>query len=429
MRAAGIAAAALTVAAASACGSSAVTSNGGGSSTSSAAAPASSAAAPASSAAASSAPASSGTASGEADISAVPSGAKSAYTNYQLYSKLYPNAYQNFKPPTGKVQYCESTFYLGNTYQQGEITAFKQMIAKLAKDGKAESNFIVQNSNNSVATQVSQLQSEIQSGCDVIFLNNNSTTAFCDQYTNAIKKNVLVISLDPSYCNNAITVSFDVYENSYQLAANLYKGMNYQGNLLMVTGIPGVADAATATAAATAAMKGHPGLKVVGQYTGQWTASVAQTATAQWIASHPGIKVDGIVDEGAMGVAAETALQQAGRPLAKVSLQEGDCQELAFQKANPGLVTYMTDQAPAPGAYASMNVALRILAGQQPALDTILYPIPGPTAATFNQWYTSDMTVSSACFASPKPALPAITSYLGQFFTGGTQVASFPEPS
>jgi ribose transport system substrate-binding protein len=428
LRVAAVALSALAAAALTACGSSAVTSNGGGSSTTAAAAPSSAAAAP-SSAAASTAPASTGTSSGETDISAVPAGAKSAYTNYQLYSKLYPNAYQNFKPPTGKVQYCESTFYLGNTYQQGEVTAFKQMIAPLAKEGKAESNFIVQNSNNSVATQVSQLQSEIQSGCDVIFLNNNSTTAFCDQYTNAIQKNVLVISLDPSYCNNAITVSFDVYENSYELAANLYKGMNYQGNLLLVTGIPGVADAATATDAAMAAMKGHPGLKVVGQYTGQWTASVAQTATAQWIASHPGTKVDGIVDEGAMGVAAETALQQAGRPLAKVSLQEGDCQELAFQKENPSLVTYMTDQAPAPGAYASMNVALRILAGQQPALDTILYPIPGPTAATFNQWYTSDMTTSSACFASPKPALPAITSYLGQFFTGGTQVASFPEPS
>ncbi len=426
LRVAGVAAAALAVAALSACGSSAVTSNGGGSSTSSAAAPSSAAAAP-SSAAASSAPASAG--AGETDISAVPAGAKQAYTNYQLYSKLYPNAYQSFKPPAGKVQYCESTFYLGNTYQQGEVTAYKQMIAKLAAQGKANSNFIVQNSNNSVATQVSQLQSEIQSGCNVIFLDNNSTTAFCDQYANAIKKNVLVISLDPSYCNNAITVSFDVYQNSYDLAANLYKGMNYQGNLLLVTGIPGVADAATATDAAMAAMKGHPGLKVVGQYTGQWTASVAQTATAQWLSSHPGIKVDGIVDEGAMGVAAETALQQAGRPLAKVSLQEGDCQELAFQKQNPSLVTYMTDQAPAPGAYATMNVALRILAGQQPALDTILYPIPGPTPATFNQWYTPNMTVSSACFASPKPALPAITSYLGQFFTGGTPVASFPEPS
>ena len=254
-------------------------------------------------------------------------------------------------------------------------------------------------------------------------------TALCPQLATALQKNVIVVSLDPVFCNNAITVSFDVYENSYELAAHLYQAMNYQGNLLYITGVPGVADAATATAAANAAMAGHSGLKIVGNYTGEWTASVAQQATAQWLSSHPGVKVDGIIDEGAMGVAAETALQQAGRPLAKVSLQEGDCQELAFQKQNPSLVPYMTDQAPAPGAYATMDVALRLLAGQQPALDTILYPIPGPTAATFNQWYTPSMTTSSSCFASPKPALPAIASYLGQFFTGGTAVTSFPEPS
>ena len=42
---------------------------------------------------------------------------------YNLYAKLYPNAYQNDKPPTRKAQFCESTFYLGNTYQQGEVTA------------------------------------------------------------------------------------------------------------------------------------------------------------------------------------------------------------------------------------------------------------------------------------------------------------------
>ena len=359
----------------------------------------------------------------------MPAGAQADYTHYSLYAKLYPNAYQNFKAPAGKTQYCESTFYLGNTYQQGLAAAFKQMVGQEAAAGHAQSNFIVENSNNSTATQVSQFQSEIESGCNVIFLAAGSTTAFCSLFTTAIQKNVVVVSMDPVYCNNAITVSFDVYQNSYELAANLYKAMNYQGNLLEITGVPGVADAATATAAATAAMAGHPGLKVVGNYTGEWTASVAQTATAQWLGSHPGVKVDGIIDEGAMGVAAETALQQAGRPLAKVSLQEGDCQELAFQKQNPSLVPFMTDQAPAPGAYAAMDVAVRILAGQQPAVDTILYPIPGPTAATFNQWYAPSMTTSSACFASPKPALPAIASYLDQFFAGGQTVTSIPEPS
>ena len=420
-RVAAIAALVIAAAALSAC-SSAVTSSGSSATTSSAAAQPSSSSTSSAAAAGSSSTATVG-------VSAVPAGAQTDYTHYDLYAKLYPNAYQNYKAPTGKVQYCESTFYLGNTYQQGQVTAFKQMVSQLAASGKAQSNFIVENSNNSTATQLSQFQSEIESGCNVIFLDAGSTTAFCSQFTTALQKNVVVVSFDPVYCNNAITVSFDVYQNSYELAAALYKSMNYQGNLLEITGVPGVADAATATAAATAAMQGHSGLKVVGNYTGEWTASVAQQATAQWLASHPGVKVDGIIDEGAMGVAAETALQQAGRPLAKVSLQEGDCQELAFQKQNPSLVPFMTDQAPAPGAYAGMDVALRLLAGQQPALDTILYPIPGPTTATFSQWYTPSMTVSSACFASPKPALPAIGSYLGQFFTGGTPVTTFPEPS
>ena len=69
-------------------------------------------------------------------LSAVPAGAQTDYTHYNLYAKLYPNAYQNYKPPTGKVQYCESTFYLGNTYQQGEVTAYKQMVSS-AGSGRA----------------------------------------------------------------------------------------------------------------------------------------------------------------------------------------------------------------------------------------------------------------------------------------------------
>ena len=101
----------------------------------------------------------------------MPSGAQADYAHYNLYAQLYPNAYQNYKPPTGKAQFCESTFYLGNTYQQGEVTAYKQMVSQLAAAGHAQSNFIVENSNNSTATQLSQLQSEINSGCNVIFLN------------------------------------------------------------------------------------------------------------------------------------------------------------------------------------------------------------------------------------------------------------------
>ena len=42
---------------------------------------------------------------------------------------------------------------------------------------------------------------------------------------------------------------------------------------------------------------------------------------------------------------------------------------------------------------------------------------------------TPTTTAPAPSFASPKPALPALSSYVAQFFTGGTPVASFPEPS
>ena len=162
LRVAAVAAAALALSALSAC-SSAVTGSGSSGSTTPAATSSAATSAPAA--------ASTGTGSATVGISAVPAGAQADYAHYNLYAKLYPNAYQNFKAPTGKVQYCETTFYLGNTYQQGEVTAYKQMVSQLAAAGKAQSNFIVENSNNNTGTQVSQFQSEIQSGCNVIFLD------------------------------------------------------------------------------------------------------------------------------------------------------------------------------------------------------------------------------------------------------------------
>src|SRR5215469_1921239 len=145
LRVTAIAVLALVVAALSACGSSAVTSSGSTPATS----------APQASSSSTSAAAAGSNSSATVGLSAVPAGAQTDYTHYDLYAKLYPNAYQNLKPPTGKVQYCESTFYLGNTYQQGEVTAYKQMVNQLAAAGKAQSNFIVENSNNSTATQLS----------------------------------------------------------------------------------------------------------------------------------------------------------------------------------------------------------------------------------------------------------------------------------
>jgi len=363
-----------------------------------------------------------------AGLSIVPKAARINYQDYQQWVNIYPSAYANWKPPAGRVKICATTFYLGNTFQQENEVAMANEVKAAAKAGWAKPGFTFLNSNNSTATAISQFQSEVQDGCNVIFAGSSiSTTAFCPLLKNAYNKGILVFSGSEN-CNYDVDLQFAVYQTQYNLAKGLAQIMHNKGNVIIEQGVPGIADAETATAANFAVFKKHPGIHVVGQIPGDWTASVASTATAQWLSTHP-TKVDGIMDQGAMGVAAEQALTSAGRPLAKVSLQESDCQELAFDKDHPGLVGYLADQAPGPGVYADFYVLKAMLNGQKPKLDTIVYPIPGPTKATFNQWYTSSMTESSACFASPAPAVPALKTYLPQFLTGGTPVAGLPIPT
>jgi ribose transport system substrate-binding protein len=361
-----------------------------------------------------------------AEVAGLPAAAQQNYERYDLFSKLYPNPYAGFTAPSGPAKYCLSLPYLGNTWEQTFQDTVKSMVAKLAAAGSAQPGVTVTDANNAVATQISQLNSMLQEGCNVILANPTSATALCPTFDKANQKGVVVVVGAPTYCKSAMNVSFNIYHSTFESAEAIAKALNYKGNILEVTGIPGADDTSTNQLAANAAFKGHPGLKVVGTVAGNWTASVAQTAVTQWLATHP-TKVDAIMDEGAMGVAAETALQQAGRPLAVTNFYESDCQELAFAKQHPDLVPIMLDQAPGPGVFAMVTTAARILNGQSPKLNTILFPIPGPEGPQIDTWFDSSMTVASTCFAAAEPAIPAVETYLADFFTGGTPV-TVPHP-
>ena len=143
----------------------------------------------------------------------------------------------------------------------------------------------------------------------------------------------------------------------------------------MVTGYKGSVGEAVEEAAIQAAHNAYPDIKIIGEVEGQWTPSVAQTATATFLQTHPD-KIDGILDEGEMGVAAQTALQQAGRPLAKVNFSSGECAAFAFWKAHPEVVTQAASQAPGAAAYESFLVAVRMLRprSRSPTPSSIRFP-------------------------------------------------------
>ena len=262
------------------------------------------------------------------------------------------------------------------------------------------------------------MNSLISDGCNVIFAIPQSTTALCPEIAKALSHNILVITDDtPVACPASINSSFSEFESAKDMASQFSKALGGKGNVIAETGIPGAVGAQTTINGFKAGLASGITMNAVA---GDWSDSTAETATTTYLQTHPAT-VDGILDGSGMMVGAELALQQAGRPMAKASLYEDECSAMALWKQNPGLVVSTEDQGPALAAYESFVVAGHLLAGAKPVVNTLFYPIPGPTQKTFNQWYKPGWTVKSTCFATPPATAIPPDSYYKSLFKGGAK--------
>jgi ribose transport system substrate-binding protein len=357
--------------------------------------------------------------SGSSLVTALPASVRANYVGWQSYARVFADPYKSWTPPPAPWKFCESTNYLANGWELGNQAELSQLVAQYRQAGLAKGNLVTTNSNLSVPTQISQINDLIAQGCNVIFAIPGSPTAFCPTFAKAFAKGVLVVTDDtPIYCQDVMNSSFPEYSSAQILAEELAKALGGKGNVVIETGIPGAVGTKVTVNGFLAGLKNYPGIHVSGQVAGDWTESVVQSAMVNFLATNPA-PVNGILDGAGMGTGGELALQQAGRPLAKESLYEPECSAVALWKQHPGLIVGSQDQGPTLAAYESFLVAGRMLAGQKPDVNTLLYPIPGPTQATFDQWYQPSMTIKSSCFATPPASATIPDSYYSALFTGG----------
>ncbi len=300
-------------------------------------------------------------------------------------------------------------------------------MAQYAKAGLAKSNLIVTNSNNNIDVQLSQLNNLVRQGCNVVLSIPSSPTGLCSGVHDAHEKGVLFISVEsPVSCKEAINVDFNEYYGGLQTARWLAQAIGGKGNVVLLDGVPGLAPTVARHEAAMSVLKEHPDIKVIGTVVGMWTPSVAKSAMLQFLATHPQ-KIDGVWNGALMGVAAGQALAQSGRPPAKINGFAGSCSFLAYWKQN-NLHGFSLSQGGAPALYEAFLVAARMLAGQKPVVNTILYPLPEITDANFDQWYKPDMTVQSNCFADPPDGRAVPDSFFDALFQGGERVPVALQP-
>lgn len=238
---------------------------------------------------------------------------------------------------------------------------------------------------------------------------------------------MLFISVEsPVTCPDAINIDFNEYYGGMQTARWLAQALGGKGNVVLINGIPGLGPTVARRQAALDVFKAYPNIRILGEVTGMWTPSIAKSAMVQFLATHPA-KIDGIWDSGLTGVAAAQALQQSGRPEAKINGLPGDCSFIAYWKQHD-LHSFSLSQGGAPAIYEGFGVALRMLSGQQPVVNTILYPLPEITDENLDRWYKPTMTVQSNCFADPPDGRAVSDGFFNALFKGGHAPSPEPQP-
>jgi len=208
-----------------------------------------------------------------------------------------------------KVVIALSNSFYGNSWRKQMVEAFTQAAEKAKADGKID-DYVVNNGDGTVNTQIAQMNSLILSGVSAICINAASDTALNSVIEQAIKQGIVVYSFD------SIVTAPAAYKMEYncvswgttvtQYVVDRLKG---QGNVLVVRGIMGSAPENDYYKGITQILANNPGIKVVAEVDGEADTATTQSAVANVLPSLG--KIDAVITQGgAYGVV--QAFQAAG---------------------------------------------------------------------------------------------------------------------
>lgn len=364
-----------------------------------------------------------GTAEDDKVVEGVPASVRDAYAGFWHATRIGPNPYADWKAPQAPWKFCYSSAYQGNTWRQEGLDVAKSIVADLDAKGLVDGDLLVSDANNNASLQATQITTMSQKGCDVILVMQPPTVGVCKAFDTAKKAGALVVVMQTGTdCTNVIQSDFGAYYAGQQSAQWLVDKIGgAQGTVVMCDGIPGVA-AAEARQAGARDVFAKAGLKV-DHITGQWTASTVKSEMLRYLSTNQGA-IAGVWDGGVCAASVTEAFQQAGRPLPWVTGFEGGCAWLASWKQT-GKDSFGFAASAGQGVNEAFRVALRMLAGQQPKYNTLLYPLAEVNSANFASYYKPGMTLNSACNAQPAGGASVPDSYYDALFSGGKQPETF----
>jgi ribose transport system substrate-binding protein len=365
----------------------------------------------------------------QAALAKVPASARQYYDHYWYNAPVSDNPYANWTPPPPPWQFCLSDSMLGTSWRTDLLNELKKLNAQYHAAGLTKEDVLVTDSNNNISIQLTQFNNLARQGCNVIVSTPSNPTGMCAGMHDALEKGVLTITVQsPVTCNDAINVGSNQYYGGRELAEWVAKALNGKGNVLILSGVPGISTTIGLEAGSKSALDKYPDIKLVGTVYGFWNEATSKTEMVKWLATHPQ-KLDGIVSYGDMAVAADEALAQSGRPPVMQADGTNECAYIAYWREKK-LHTLALLAGGGSNGYEAFLVAIKMLSGQRPSTNMIWFPLPPVDDAEAEKLYQSHpgITSTATCWADAADHHLVADAYIDAFFSGGKPVQPTPNP-
>ncbi len=186
-----------------------------------------------------------------------------------------------------------SMSYIGNDWQ----AEAKSMIEAMAKhpDYADRVDLEIQVSGPNAQKQIQQINAMVQAGADAIVVYPISPTALNRVVRHACEQDVFIIAYDAEItedCAHNVTINQD--KAGRVIAEWLVDELGGEGDVVMITGVPGTSVDKKRTAAAKDVFSQHSGINVVAETPGMWSQSVAREKLSQIMATRDWSDIDGL---------------------------------------------------------------------------------------------------------------------------------------
>lgn len=332
-------------------------------------------------------------------LASLPARIRAAYNG--LPGPIEPSPWAHWKPKHGPPYKVGVEFPNTQTPFGAE---FVSRVQQLGHQDKNISQVIVRVANNSVPTQIQQLNELVRDHVDIIIGGSLALQATAPIVQAAQRAGIPYIEFtDTSPAPGGIGFFTNPWLAGADMAQKLAGYMHDKGRVLMVHGIPQTEVDQLTFGGALAVFKECSGIQTAGNLVGQFAPPVAKGVTLQYLSANPQ-PVDAAFQTAGMAVGILQAFQQLGRTVPPI----GD------QGATPGFLAYWKQHLPSYQAVATGNgaqtttdlvwdIAMRTLAGGGPKVNNIFLPAVVLSNDNVSAWVKPGWTPSTIAPAYAEP--------------------------